>query len=223
MDKDLEKALSYSLDQLTEKEKSKFENDLSLNLKLDKELLEMQTILEAIALSEEPVRPSENLKKSLIASLNVETPFQGFVNRFMNLFDLERKEVETLFDKVVNCSKDLFKPCGIPKTSLYYFDGGPKVSQAECGIVKIKAGSIFPAHKHQGKEWVFILQGEAVDDSGQAYSPGDIVFSDENISHSLLVNKDTDLIFAVVLEKPNKWLIGQIVLDYLFPNQRFNK
>jgi len=223
MDKDLEKVLSYSLDQLDEKEKAEFEKDLNSNTELDKELQEMQSILETLALAEEPVKPSENLKRSLIASLDVNTPFHGFVDRFMKLFDLDRDNVEALFSKVVNTPDDFFKSCAIPKTSLSYFDGGPKVSHAECGIIKIEAGSIFPAHKHQGKEWVLVLQGEAVDQSGQAYFPGDIIYSDEKVSHALRVNKASDLIFAVVLEKPNKWLIGQIVIDYLFPNFRFKK
>jgi len=221
MDKDVEKVLPYSLDQLDDKDKVEFENDLNSNAELDKELLEMQTILETIGLAEEPIKPSENLKRSLVASLDANTPFHGFVDRFMRLFDLERDNVEALFSKIVKTPGDLFESCAIPKTSLFYFDGGPKVSHAECGIIKVEAGSLFPAHKHQGKEWVLVLQGEAIDRSGQVYLPGDVIYSDEKDSHALRVSKDDDLIFAVVLEKPNKWLIGQIVLDYLLPNWRF--
>ena len=70
---------------------------------------------------------------------------------------------------------------------------------------------------------MLVLQGSATDRSGQAYNPGDIIYSDESVSHALLVDKEEDLIFAVVLEKPNKWLIGQIILDYVFTAFRFKK
>jgi len=223
MDKDIDKLLSYSLDQLDEKEKADFENDLGSNPELEKELLDMQIILEAVALAEEPIKPSENLKESLIASLETATPFQGYVERFMKTFDLEKKNVEELFNKIIHSASEILEPCGIPKTSLYYFDGGPKVAHNTCGIVQVEAGGIFPSHQHRGKEWVLILQGSALDSSGRHYHPGDTIVSDENVCHSFRVGNDKDLIFAVILEKPNKWLIGRILMDYLFSAWRFKK
>ncbi len=223
MKDDLEHMLSYSLNQLNRKEKEKFEHELDKNPESEQELLELQSILEMIALSEEPIEPSQNLKKTLIASLNVTTPFQGFVDRVMTLFDLERNAVESLFDKIVNNSETIFESSALPKTSLYFFDGGPRVKNSTCGIVKVKAGNIFPAHQHQDKEWVFILQGSAIDQSGTEYLPGDSIVSDKGDCHALRIGKDEDLIFAVVLNKSNKWLFGQIIMDYIAPSRRFKK
>lgn len=221
MDKDLDKLLSYSLDRLDKKETSDFKNKLVADPDLDQDLEEMQIILELIALAEKPMMPSDNVKRSIEATLDVSSPFHGYIERFMRLFDLQRKEVDELFGKLVNKPEEIFSACGIPKTSLYYFNGGPKVADATCGLIKVEANSIFPAHQHTGKEWVLILQGTAIDRSGKAYFPGDTIYSDESVSHALRVGKDRDLIFAVVLEKPNKWLVGQILLDYLFPGRRF--
>lgn len=223
MKDNLEHMLSYSLDQQNAKEKEKFESDLSKNPESEQDLLELQSILELIALSEEPIKPSKELKQTLIESLNAATPFQGFVDRFMKLFDLERDHVESLFDKVVNSPDTIFENSILPKTSLYFFDGGPHVENSTCGIVKVKAGNVFPAHQHQDKEWMFILQGSAINQSGIEYLPGDCIFSDKDDSHALRIGNNEDLIFAVVLNKSNKWLFGQIIMDYIVPNRRFKK
>lgn len=223
MKENLEQMLSYSFNQLNERERGKFENKLDESPESEQDLLELQSILELIALSEEPIEPSQKLKQTLIESLNVTTPFQGFVDRFMELFDLERNNVKSLFDKIVNNPDTIFKSSVLPKTSLYFFDGGPQVANSTCGIVKVKAGNVFPAHQHQDKEWMFILQGTAMDQSGIEYLPGDCIFSDKGDSHALRIGKDEDLIFAVVLNKSNKWLFGQIVMDYVVPSRRFKK
>lgn len=223
MKENLEQMLSYSLDRLNEKEKGKLDNDLDNNPKLEQDLLEIQEILEMVAVSEEPIEPSQNLRKKLIESLNESTPFHGFVDRFMTLFDLDRKNVESLFDKIVNNPDSIFETSVLPKTSLYFFDGGPQVAESTCGIVKVKAGNVFPAHQHQDKEWMLILQGTATDQSGVEYLPGDYIISDKDDSHALRIGKEKDLIFAVVLNKSNKWLMGQIIMDYIAPSRRFKK
>lgn len=223
MKDDLEYKLSYSLNQLNTREKEKFDSDLDKNLESEQELLELQSILEMIALSEEPIEPSKNLKKTLLESLNATTPFQGFVHRVMTLFDLDRESIESLFDNIVNNPEAIFESSVLPKTSLHFFDGGPHVANSTCGIVKVKAGNVFPAHQHQDKEWMFILQGTAVDQSGIEYLPGDCIFSDKDDSHALRIGKNEDLIFAVVLNKSNKWLLGQIIMDYIVPSRRFKK
>jgi quercetin dioxygenase-like cupin family protein len=223
MKENLEHMLSYSFDQLNEREKDKFEKEIDKDPESEQELLELQSILEMIALSEQPIEPSKKLKQTLLESLNVATPFQGFVDRFMTLFDLERNKVESLFDKIVNSPNSIFESSVLPKTSLYFFDGGPQVTNSTCGIVKVKAGNVFPAHQHQDKEWIFILQGSAKDQSGIEYLPGDFIVSDKDDSHALRIGKNEDLIFAVVLNQSNKWLFGQIIMDYIVPGRRFKK
>jgi sugar-specific transcriptional regulator TrmB len=220
-----EELIAYSLDQLEEQEKDKFERhrdaDPDLKDTINQKLDEMQFALETIAMAEQPMQPRDQLKEALFASLQSDTPFAGYVKRFMDLFDLNKSAVEDLFSKIINETDSLFVASGIPKTSLHYFSGGSKVINDTCGIVKIKAGSLFPAHRHRGKEWILVLQGTAIDNSGIKYLPGDTIYSDSSVSHSLLVGDEEDLIYGVVLEKPNKWLIGQTILDFLFTKKRF--
>lgn len=223
MTREIDDLLPYSLDQLNERDKKKIEAQCKKDPESNESLREINNILETIALSEKPIAPSMDLKQTLMASLNAKTPLQGFVDRFMKRFDLQRSDVEGLFNKLVNSPETLFESSPLPKTTLFYFDGGPKVAHATCGLVKIKAGSVFPAHRHLGKEWMLILQGTAINNEGIQHLPGDTIFSDKGSRHALRIGKQEDFIFAVVLEEPNKWLLGSSIMDKLFPNIRFKK
>ena len=220
-DENLDKLLSYTLEHLGEKDKEALEKDLISDVALNQALIDVQMVVEAVALADQPIEPSTSLKQTLFDSLGERTPFAGYVERFMRLFDLGRDSVESILDKITAAPETTFESCGIPKTVLFYFDGGEKIKDHTCGILKIRAGGIFPAHQHRGKEWVLVLQGSAFDQSGLEYLPGDVIYSDDSVSHALKIGKQEDLIFAVALEKPNKWLVGEIIKDYLLPNRRF--
>ena len=57
-----------------------------------------------------------------------------------------------------------------------------------------------PRHQHEGNEWVFILQGRAIEDeTGQIAAPGDLRLKATNSVHTVRVLGDIPLVFAVVL------------------------
>lgn len=149
------------------------------------------------------------------------TPFERYVNQFMTLFDLDAKQARDILKKAEANCPDSFSPCGIPGTQLFYFQGGPRVANATCGVLKMTAGAIFPAHQHRGDERVIVLQGSATEQSGRRFHAGELIHCRKGTRHSFRADTGDTLIFAVALEKPNKWLVGQIVLDYIFKKRRF--
>ena len=155
------------------------------------------------------------------ATPNNASPFDGFVDRFMSMFDVDAEQARGLLKKAAALDADPFEPCGIPGTQLFYFHGGPRTAQATCGFLRIAAGAIFPAHEHQGDEHVIVLQGAATEHSGRRYHAGDVIHCQKGTRHSFRADGSGPLIFAVLLEKPNKWLAGQIILDYVFKKRRF--
>lgn len=220
---DNQKLTEYSLGQLDEAERLALKKQLTQSQTAEQELKEVQAALEAFATSAPPVKPSNTLKQSILATLNKTTPFEGYTERFMALFDLNKEQVRELLKKAAAVTDNTFKPSGIPGAQLFYFNGGPRVSSATCGLLKLEPGRIFPAHQHQGNEHALILQGSAIDQSGQSYHPGDVMHYRKGSSHAFRADDTTPLIFAVVLDKPNKWLLGRIVLDYLFSKKRFTR
>jgi len=213
--------MAYALDELSESERRTIEEKLKSNPALQKEYQEIQSSLEIVAMSCEPIQPSFALKQRLFDTLASSNPVTSYIKRFMDLFDLDKLAAENIFENITDSARQAFYSCGIPNVSLFYFNGGKRVAHNTCGIVRIKAGKIFPAHEHTGKEHILVLQGQALDTDGQKYYPGDVVFSDVGSSHAIRVTSDDDLIFAVTLEKSNKWLIGKIIMDYIWPNKRF--
>lgn len=149
------------------------------------------------------------------------TPFAGYLDPFMALFDLAVEPARDILKKTAAEGDDVFVPCGIPGTRLFYFDGGPRVANATCGVLKMAAGTVFPSHAHEGDERVIVLLGSATEQSGRRFHAGEIIHCKKGTRHSFRATDEGPLIFAVVLEKPNKWLLGQIILDYLFKNRRF--
>jgi len=150
------------------------------------------------------------------------TPFGGYLDSFMVMFDLDMDRSSEILKKAASQDSDTFASCPIPGAQLFYFSGGPRVATATCGVLKIAAGAVFPSHQHEGDEHVLVLQGHATENSGRIYQPGDVVHQKQGSRHSFRAHSDGPLLFAVVLEKSNKWLIGQIVLDYVFKRWRFS-
>lgn len=63
----------------------------------------------------------------------------------------------------------------------------------------MRPGVEFPSHGHGGDEWAIILEGEAREDSGAQWLPGDLVHRPEGSRHSFRVVGDRPLLFAVVV------------------------
>lgn len=168
-----------------------------------------------------PEKAIKNLIHAISNTPENMTPFEIYVDKFMALFDLDAQRTRDILKKAAATSSDDFIASGIPNTQLFYFKGGPRVADATCGIVRVAAGAIFPAHEHQGDERVIVLQGSATEQSGRRLLTGDAIHCKKGTRHSFRAEDSGPLIFAVVLEKPNKWLLGQIILDFLFRKRRF--
>lgn len=182
---------------------------------------EAQEVIDQVGLAQKPIVPSDRLRESLMKSVNSDTRFEGFVERLSELFDLNSNRIRELLAMANNKKHPSWKTSALPGTHLIRFAGGPKLTGATCGLVKVKPRRIFPAHKHQDDEWVFVLQGQAQEDSGEILRPGDLHLGAAGTSHTFKTLGDEPFIFAVVLFKDNKWLFGQTVLDHIQPDKRF--
>ncbi len=180
-----------------------------------------QEALDQLGLAQEAITPSNNLRDLLLNAVDPATRFEGFVERLSELFDLSNTRIRELLAAIDEANNQAWKASVLPGTRLLRFDGGPKLATATCGLVKVKPGRIFPAHQHQDDEWVFVLQGQAQEDSGRVLQPGDLDLGAASTSHTFRTLGDEPFIFAVVLFKDNKWLFGQTVMDHIQPKKRF--
>jgi putative transcriptional regulator len=71
----------------------------------------------------------------------------------------------------------------------------------DASFLRCRPGKAIPAHTHQGREAVLVLQG-GFHDGGGHYGPGDIAVADGTINHRPVADRAGECIIFVVLEAP---------------------
>lgn len=117
--------------------------------------------------------------------------FERFAAQVATIFDLtlaRAREVLGLIDRPSSWVQAL------PNVGLIHFAGGPRCATADCGVVRVAAGSQFPLHTHRGDEMSVIVAGTVRISDGARHLPGDEVRGEAGTSHALTAEGDEDLI-----------------------------
>lgn len=152
-----------------------------------------------LALAAPPVRPSGSLRERVLAATRSETSLEGYVDRLCSLLDLGAARVREILAEIGNVASDTWEASPTPGMRLLHFDGGPRVAEADCGLVHFVPGEDFPRHRHVGDEWSLILQGRVEEDDGSVSLPGDLMHRPAGSAHSFRAVGDEPLVFAVVI------------------------
>jgi anti-sigma factor ChrR (cupin superfamily) len=148
----------------------------------------------------EPERPSDELRRRVLASIEPGSRLAGFVARMAKLFDLPEERARELLAAADQVTGPGWVDAPAPGVRLYHFKGGPRVDAADCGLVHLAAGTAFPRHRHLGVEWNLALSGCAEEDGGERWLPGDLVIRETDSVHGFRAVGDEPFLFAVVLE-----------------------
>jgi putative transcriptional regulator len=149
--------------------------------------------------SAEALRPDPRLRANVLASTRAATPLAGFAERIAALFDLARERASELLREAATPSA-AWESFPVDAVRALHFAGGPRVAAADCGLVRIEAGARFPAHRHLGDEWSFVLLGEAEEEeTGARWAPGDLVHRPAGSVHAFRVTSRGPFVFAAVL------------------------
>ncbi len=209
----------YALGILDEHEMQKVQEEIATSPELQHELDAIQLALSQIAMAETPVLPNAGLRTTVLDSIKEETRFNGFIDRFSSLFDLDQSASAKLLAKIDAVSGNEWESVLFPGVDIMKFSGGPSVASATCGIVQVKSGKLFPAHQHQGDEQILVLAGSARDDHNREFNAGDSCLFQSGSRHSFRITSNEPFVFAVVLYRKNKWLFWKTIVDSL----RINK
>jgi quercetin dioxygenase-like cupin family protein len=147
----------------------------------------------------DPIEPGAELRRRVLAAVDPRTRFEGFVARFARLFDLgEERAREILTDaRTVEASGWVDAP--VAGVRFYHFRGGERVVAADCGLVQLAPGTVFPRHRHLGEEWTLALSGIGEEDTGELWLPGDLTVREAGSVHGYRAAGDEPYLFAVVL------------------------
>jgi quercetin dioxygenase-like cupin family protein len=120
-------------------------------------------------------------------------PLFGALNA---LFDWGDAELAGIFERAAAPGAWVQSP--IPGTELMHLVGGPRVANADNGLVRIEAGRRFPTHRHLGTERVLVLEGGYRDEqSGRLYLAGDLHEMPEGSAHAYVALPERQLLLAV--------------------------
>ena len=154
--------------------------------------------------ADQTMQPGPAVKQNLLASIRRDTPNAGFVERLMTMFDLPRVAIQRILRRIPRQAGVPGKPWqepGLEGVYLLHFSGGPRVAGADCGLIYLEPGALFPNHQHLGQELALVLQGNILEDARHLYRPGDRVLKRAGSRHSFTATKDEPAVIAVTLEQ----------------------
>ena len=199
------KLVAYALGMLNQDDCAKVERLLAESPELRAELASIE---KSLRLVETPPQASDRLRQLVLGSIAPETRFEGFVDRLTDLLDLTPDRVRDLLATIGAVPQPPWVASKLPGAHLLHFDGGARVAQADCGLVHLQPGVMYPAHRHLGEEWAMILQGCVDENDGHLHRPGDIVFKPVGSVHSFRIVGDEPCVFAIVLHQGVEWIKG---------------
>jgi quercetin dioxygenase-like cupin family protein len=158
----------------------------------------MKHLLAALAdqLPREKLGPASLRERLLSSVARPELRFAPLYGALAELFDLHDQQLAVLFQRAATPAAWTRAP--VPDTLLLHLQGGPRVADADNGLVKLGAGARFPQHRHLGAERVLVLDGSYRDEpSGRVYRPGDLHEMHEGSRHAYVAAPGRDLLLAV--------------------------
>jgi hypothetical protein len=162
----LELAPLYALDALAGPDLEAFERELEANPALRAEVDELREISGSLGVVVESVEPPPELRRRLMAKAMPQKP-------------------EVLLDEdgllILRSEAAGWRPHPMPGLSFkpLYVDRSTGRSTA---LVRFKAGSVLPAHRHAAVEELFVLEGN-VEVNGIPMGPGDYCRADASSTH----------------------------------------
>ncbi|MCB1877406.1 MAG: cupin domain-containing protein [Chromatiales bacterium] len=190
--------IEYVMGSLDESQSGQLRQDLAGNAALQAKLRALQETLARLDEEAPPMEPDTQLKARLLRSVEPEGQPLGQEQRLSALFDLGVSRIRELLAAIAELPGGSWRASGIPGVLLLHFPGGPRLATADCGLVHIEAGAVFPRHRHRDIEMALLLQGELEDGQGRVYRPGDPSLQQPGSEHQLRVLGDQAAVLAVV-------------------------
>ena len=151
------------------------------------------------ALGVRPVDPPRSIRERLLEEAAKGGRFARFSERVAHLLDVSPATASECLDRLDQPSA--WKSSELPGVSLIDLEGGPRVSGAIRGFVRMPAGAQFPDHEHVGEETVLVIQGGLRESEyGEVYRAGAVVTRPPGSAHGFTVVPGPDLVYLVVVQ-----------------------
>ena len=192
--------IEYALGVLPADQAEQIARKLATDPAMRAELQSIEDTLNGITDNQTPLpKPPKALRDRILNTIRNETRYDGFVDRLCEMYQLGVEQINDILSKINDIGGESWEKMPFAGVQLLHFEGGPRVANADCGLVYLAPGTTFPTHRHGGDEWSLVLQGEVEDNGEKIYYPGDLVHLAAGSAHHFRALGDKPLILAVVL------------------------
>lgn len=147
-----------------------------------------------------PVLPSAALRDRLLRTVSSADRFAPFVSDLTRLFELPAEAIRKLLARIdgVEWERTLLGVT-LQGAELFHFTVGPRLREtgAAGGVLRVRAGGIFPRHRHHGDEITYVLEGGYIA-AGRTYGPGSTVEMPPGTTHDYQAAPERDLVIMVL-------------------------
>ena len=154
--------------------------------------------LVALTLALPEAAPPPPLRDRILRSVSGVSRFDDFAERTARIIDVAVDKARALLARIDDPAAWSDGP--LPGVRLYHLDGGPAMANAVVGLVRIKPGSVFPEHTHQGTEVALVLQGSCVEGDGRVSRRGDLLQMESSSTHMLTALPGPDLVYVAAVQ-----------------------
>jgi putative transcriptional regulator len=189
----------YALGALDAGETAQVEDALLADPSLRAELDAHRDAAAALGEAVPRVEPSPALRARLMESVDATVApgrFEAFAARVAEMFDVTIDKARMFLGWIDQPGR--WEPTPLPWVHQCHLPAGPAWAGADCGLVRMPAGSEFPWHAHNGEELTLVLSGRAKDSDGHDLGPGSELVVSGDAQHEFLADPDAgEYIFAV--------------------------
>jgi hypothetical protein len=133
-------------------------------------------------------------RTKLLAALDSSARFSPFVDDLARHFDLNALQVRALLARVDDPGSWTELTPGV---AVIHFAGGSRAFAPHAGLVRMRRGLRYPAHRHLDPEMVYVLDGSILENDQRRFLPGDVMVNEATSVHDLTVSDHTHALLAV--------------------------
>jgi anti-sigma factor ChrR (cupin superfamily) len=184
----------YVLGALPEEQMAEMDRLVAGSPELQAEVDQLTAALAQVAESLAKVEPSPAARTRLLATVGSVDRFAPFLAPLGKILDLGADAMRAVLARIDDAGSWLE---ALPGVQLLHFDAGPRLRNADAGLIRLAPGHSFPRHRHLGHEVNYVLEGY-MKDGDEVHGPGSVIVYEKDSEHLYAATGARELVLMTV-------------------------